>query len=123
MEFTICKKWDEVWKQYVHHIMRTFSRENLKKKKIFSYFYCRFIDNIFFLWNGTRIQLQEFINKLNNRHSIIKFDFKFSKTSIEFLDIMVYKNKKQNKLLTTVYCKSTDRINFLHYTFAHPRSL
>ena len=89
----------------------------------FSNFYCRFIDDIFFIWNGTVIQLQEFIKKLNNRHPIIKFDFKFSKTSIEFLDTTVYKNKEQNKLLTTVYCKPTDRRNFLHYTSAHPRSL
>ena len=84
MEFTICKKWDEVWKQYVHHIMRTFSRENLKKKKIFSYFYCRFIDNIFFLWNGTKIQLQEFTKKLNNRHSIINLISNSLKPALSF---------------------------------------
>ena len=89
----------------------------------FSNFYCRFIDDIFFIWNGTVIQLQEFIKKLNNRHPTIKFDFKLSKTSIEFLDTTVYKNKEQNKLLATVYCKPTDRRNFLHYTYAHPRSL
>ena len=71
----------------------------------------------------TVIQLQEFIKKLNNCHPTIKFDFKFSKTSIEFLDTTVYKNKEQNKLLTTAYCKPTDRRNFLHYTSAHPRSL
>ena len=88
-----------------------------------SNFYCRFIDDIFFIWNGTVIQLQEFIKKLNNRHPTIKFDFKFSKTNIEFLDTTVHKNKEQNKLLTTVYCKPTDRRNFLHYTSAHPRSL
>ena len=89
----------------------------------FSNFYCRFIDDIFFIWNGTVIQLQEFIKKLNNCYPTIKFDFKFSKTSIEFLDTTVYKNKEQNKLLTTVYCKPTDRRNFLHCTSAHPRSL
>ena len=89
----------------------------------FSNFYCRFINDIFFIWNGTVIQLQEFIKKLNNRHPTIKFDFKFSKTSIEFLDTTVYKNKEQNKLLTTVYYKPTDRRNFLHYTSVHPRSL
>ena len=86
---------------------------------LFSNFYCRFIDDIFFLWNGTVIQLQEFIKQLNNRHPTIKFDFKFSKTSIEFLDTTVYKNKEQNKLLRTVYCKPTDRRNFLHYTSAY----
>ena len=88
-----------------------------------SNFYCRFINDIFFIWNGTVIKLQEFIKKLNNRHPTIKFDFKFAKASIEFLDTTVYKNKEQNKLLTTVYCKPTDQRYFLHYTSAHPRSL
>ena len=72
-------------------------------------------------WNV--IQLQEFIKNLNNRHPAIKFDFKFSETNIEVLDKTVYKNKEQNKLLATVYCKPTDRRNFLHCTSAHPRSL
>ena len=103
--------------------------EKLKKTYIYPYinllsnFYCQFIYDIFFLWNGNVIQLQEFIKKLNNRHTTIKFDLKFSKTSIEFLDTTVCKNKEQNKLLTTVYCKPTDWRNFLHYTSAHPRSL
>ena len=72
--------------------------------------------------NGTLIQLQEFLKKLNIRHPTVKFDFKFSRTSIEFLDTTAYKNKEQNKLLTTVSCKPTDRRIFLHYTYAHPRS-
>ena len=52
--------------------------------------------------------------KLKDRHLTIKFDFKFSKTSTEFSDATVYKNKEQNKLLTTVNCKPTDQRNFLH---------
>ena len=86
---------------------------------LFSNFYCRSIDDILFLYNGTVMQLQEFIKKLNNCHPTIKFDFKYSKTSIEFLDTTVYKNKEQNKLLTTVYCKPTDGRNFVHNTSAH----
>ena len=85
-------------------------------KNSFSNFYCQFIDDIFFLWNETVVQLQEFISKLSNCHPAIKFNFKYSKTSIKFLDTTVYINKEQNKLLTTVYCKPTDRRNFLHYT-------
>ena len=57
------------------------------------------------------MQLQEFIKKLNNRHPTIKFDFKFFKTSIKFLDTTVYKNKE------------ADRRYFLHYTPAHFISL
>ena len=101
---------------------KTWKNIQLSIHKLFSNFYCRFIDYIFFLWNGTVIQLQEFTKKLNDRHPTIKFDFKFYKTSIEFLDTTVYKNKEQDKLLTTAYCKPTDQRNFLHYTSAHCRS-
>ena len=58
--------------------------------------YYGFIDEIFFfLWNETVIQFQEFIEKRNNCYSTIKFDFKFSKTSIEILDSTVYKSKEK----------------------------
>ena len=75
------------------------------------------------LSDGTVMQLQEFIKKLNNRHPTIKFDLKFFKTNIEFLDTTVYKNKEQNMLLTAASCKPADRIYFLHYTPAHFISL
>ena len=66
---------------------------------LFLNFYCQLIDDIFFLWNGTIIQLQEFIKKLNNHHPTIKFNYKFSKISIEFLETTVHKNKEQkNKM-------------------------
>ena len=58
--------------------------------------------------------------KSSNRHSAMKFDFKYSQTSIEVLGAIVHKNKEQIKLLTTVYCKPTDQKNFLYYTYAHP---
>ena len=79
----------------------------------FSTFYCRFTDDIFFLWNVTLVQLQEFNNGLNNPQHTIKVDFKYFKPSTEFLDIAVYRNKEQNKLLTTIYSKATDQTNFL----------
>ena len=91
---------------------------------LFSKFYRRFINDIFFLWNGTVVvQLQEFIKKLNNRHPAIKFDFKYPKTSQQFLEATVYKNNKEIKLVTSAYCKPTGRRNFLHCTSPHPRFL
>ena len=65
------------------------------------------------------MQFQESTKKLNNRHFAIKFDFKFSYTSIESLETTVY---EPNKLLKTVYCKPTDWRNFPHYTSLYPRS-
>ena len=89
----------------------------------FSNFCCRFIDDIFLCWNGSETQLLEFITRLNSRHPTIKFDFKYSKSSIKFLETKIYKNKKKNKLLTTIYWKPTDQRNFLGPISAHPKSL
>ena len=53
-------------------------------------------------------KLLDFITKLNSRHPTMKFDFKYSKSSIKFLDTKIYKNKERDKLLTTIYQKATD---------------
>ena len=42
---------------------------------------------------------------------------------MDFLDTTIYKNREQNKLSITVYCKVTDLKNFLQYKSAHPKSL
>ena len=82
-----------------------------------------YLIDILFLWNGTVVQLQQLNKKLNNCHSTIKSNFKYAKATIELLDTTVFKNKDQDKLLTTAYEKPTDRECFLHYTSAHPKSL
>ena len=43
----------------------------------FSNIYCRFINDIFLLWNGSKTQLLDFITRLNSRQPPTKFDFKF----------------------------------------------
>ena len=88
-----------------------------------SNFYCRFIDDIFLLWNGSETQLLGFITRLISRHPTIKFCSRYSKSSMEFLDTKMYKNKEKNKLLSAIYWKPTDRRNFLDPTSVHPRSL
>ena len=82
----------------------------------FSNFCCRVIDDIFLLWNESKIQLLDFITRLNCRHQTIKFDFKYLKSS-------VYKPKEKNKLVRTIYWKPTYRKNVLDLTSAHPKLL
>ena len=61
----------------------------------FSNFYCRFIDDILLLWNGSETLLLDFITILNSRHPTIKFDFKYSKSRIDFLDRKIYKKQRE----------------------------
>jgi hypothetical protein len=84
-------------------------------------FYKRFIDDIFLLWNGTQAELETILKKLNDIHPTIKFDAKFSRTSIEFLDTRIYK-AANGILQTTLYTKPTDRQSYLHSKSYHPNS-
>ena len=52
----------------------------------------RFIDEVFMVWTKSEKELKSFINEINKKHHSIKFDFKFSKQKIEFLDTLVYKD-------------------------------
>ena len=74
------------------------------------------------VWIKSESELKQFMNEINPKHQSIKFDFKFSKESIEFLDTLVYIDSK-NRLHTTLYKKSTDCQNYLHVKSAHPFSL
>ena len=76
----------------------------------FSTFYCRFIDDIFFLWNGTEFELIKFIDNLNQKHPTIKFEFTYFRTSIIFLDTKVFKSEN-GTLCTIIYRKPSDRRN------------
>ena len=82
--------------------------------------YVRYIDDIFFVWKGTEAQLKEFLEVINTVHPTIKFDAKFSRKKIDFLDTTV---KLQNgKLTITLFTKPTDRRAYLHSKSYHPNS-
>ena len=82
--------------------------------------YVRYIDDIFFIWNGTEAELKEFLLVINTIHPTIKFDHKFSRERIEFLDTVV--KLINGKLSTTLFTKPTDRRAYLHSNSYHPSS-
>ena len=84
--------------------------------------YLRYIEDFFMVWIKSESELRHFLNEINQKHQSVKFDFKFSKESIEFLDTSVYIDRK-NRLQTTLYKKPTDCQNYLHAKSAHLFSL
>ena len=74
--------------------------------------FLRFIDDLFMIWTGSEQELLDFMNDLNKKRPSIKFEFKYSQTKIEFLDVLVYKDQN-NILQTTIYSKQTDQQNYL----------
>ena len=67
-------------------------------------------------------ELLTFFEKLNQQHLSIKFEMKYSKDKIEFLDTLIYKDENNN-IQTTLYRKPTDRQNYINSKSAHPFSL
>ena len=84
--------------------------------------YLRQIHDIFMVRIKSESELRHFMNEVNQKHQSIKFDFKFSKESVEFLDTLVNIDSKK-RLQTTLYKKPTDCQNYLHARPAHPFSL
>ena len=65
--------------------------------------YLRFIDDIFMIWTKSEKDLIEFLIELDAKHATIKFEFKYSRQQIEFLDALVYRDN--NKPQTTLYLR------------------
>ena len=84
--------------------------------------FLRFIDDLFMIWTDSEQELPDFMSDLNKKHASIKFEFKYSQTKIEFLDVLVYKDQN-NMLQATIYRKQTDRQNYLDARSKHPKSL
>lgn len=80
-------------------------------------FYKRFIDDLFFVWEGTESSLHAFMCELNSNKNNIKLDYTYSKERIHFLDVNV--RRTGNSLSTTVYFKPTDRNSYLPINSGH----
>lgn len=84
--------------------------------------FLRYIDDLFFIWKGSEEELIKFFEEINKVHPTIKFDYKYSRKEIEFLDLTIYKDLTGN-LATKVFTKPTDRQAYLHKKSAHPNHL
>ena len=80
--------------------------------------YLRFIDDVFMAWVKSENELKAFINEISKKHHSIKFDFKFCKEKIEFLDTLVYKDHSNRLQLSIISIT-----NYLYVKSAHPLSL
>ena len=62
----------------------------------------RYIDDIFMVWIISESELGHFMDEINQKYQSIKFDFKFSKERVKFLDTLIYIDSK-NRLQITLY--------------------
>jgi hypothetical protein len=81
-------------------------------------FYKRFIDDGFGIWIGSTEELEQFRQKANAIHKNIQVELRWSRTQIEFLDLMV--RKEDGRLRTDLYVKPTDKHVYVASDSCHP---
>ena len=77
----------------------------------------RYIDDIFLIWQHGEESLLKFIEYLNSLHPSIKFTYKYSRDSIEFLDVLV--SRDGVGISTDLYVKDTDTHQYLQFSSCH----
>ena len=77
------------------------------------HFWRRFIEDCFFIFTRGEDKLQEVLNYINDVHPI-KFTFKYSPTTIDFLDTSIHLGE-HGKLFSKVYSKPTDTFTLLDF--------
>ena len=105
---------------YACVIMANLEQRMLASVKKIPLKYFRYMDDIWFRWDGSPDELQEFIDQCNAFHPTIKFTYESSRDEIIFLDTIVKMNHETGKLYTDLYCKPTDAHNYLPAQSYHP---
>lgn len=110
---------------YANLFMADLEEKILANSPIDPILWKRYIDDVLCIWPGSQEQLQDFIKYLNRAHPTIKFTYESSTTSIDFLDITIYKGKRYTTkgiLDIKPYFKKTNKFQYLEYSSAHPRN-
>lgn len=87
-------------------------RQNLKM-------YRRYIDDIMIIWKGTECELQALFKEINQNIYGITFYGTWSKQTIYYLDLQLYKNN--GYINTRTFFKSTDRNAYIPTNSCHHR--
>jgi hypothetical protein len=109
---------------YANIFMAKWEQEALEKCEKKPLLYLRYLDDIFIIWTHSEEEFQTFFNTLNQHHESIKLKSSISHTSIDFLDVTIFKGprfQKENILDTKVYFKPTDTHQLLHKMSFHPK--
>ena len=107
---------------YMHWFERTyvFGENSSFRDKIV--FWKRQMDNIFFVWNGTKEELELFVWHLNGFECKIQFTLEVEKNRyLPFLDVGI--TRLDSKLVTKIYRKPTHTQQYINWNSNHPKNM
>lgn len=96
----------------------TFLDAQFQELKDYAHHYCRYLDDLFFLWNGSEEQLQIVLDKLQVCIPGIKFATKWSNDSVDFLDLTI--SKKGDEIHYYTHQKAMNRYGYITPSSTHP---
>ena len=86
----------------------------------------RYIDDMFMIWTDTTEKLETFLLQLNEFHPRLKFTSQHSSTSIDFLDITIYKGsffEYTGTLDTKTFQKELNLYQYLQFSSHHEQKI
>ena len=105
--------------------MSVILRRFLSSQKYHPILIRRYIHDIFLIWPNQH-NLITFLTNLNSFHPNLQFIHNKSETSVDFLDITIYKGTQFNRtkcLDIKTFQKSQNLYQYLHFTSHHPKSV
>ena len=85
----------------------------------------RYVDDIFIIWPN-ETTLNQFTSALNSYHPNLKYTHTYSYSSVNFLDLTIYKgpdHHRNHKLDIKTYQKPQNLYQYLDFSSAHPKSV
>ena len=104
---------------YANIFMGIFEKEMLSTYHRKPFIYFRYIDDIFMIWTEGEDSLNKFLEHGNKQNKHIQFTLSDIGTTVPFLDVSV--SLQNQKLHTDLYCKPTDKHQYLYCTSCHPK--
>ena len=109
---------------YANLFMAVIEQDFFLTRTTIPLFYKRYLDDIFMLWSDGLPSLDEFISAFNGFCPSIKFKQSIDPSSVDFLDVTVFKHTPlapQTLLCTKVHFKVTNTLQLLHKHSFHPK--
>ena len=110
--------------EYADIFMANWEEGALSKCPLKPLSYLRFLDDIFIIWPHSEEDFQQFFDILNNHMATVKLKSTIHQTSIDFLDVTIFKGptfRKNQTLDSKVFFKPTDTHQLLHKESYHPK--
>ena len=96
--------------------MQSKSDKTLKGPKPRIWF--RFIDDIWGIFQGSKLEFEKFNSEINSIYESIQFTGEFLELEVHFLDVTTY--RKNSKIYSKLICIPTDGHSYLEFNSCRP---